>query len=61
MGFLSIADFSYNNSTHSSTQMTPFFALRGYHPRFDPTVPSVVQVPRVEFHASSFKDLHDWL
>lgn len=38
---LPMAEFSYNNTIHSSTKQTPFFALLGYHPRFD------VQVPRV--------------
>ena len=27
------AKFAYNNAIHSSTRMTPFFALLGYHPR----------------------------
>jgi len=38
---LPMAEFSYNNTIHSATKQTPFFALLGYHPRFD------VQVPRV--------------
>ena len=32
---LPLAEFSYNNSVHSSTQKTPFFANYGFHPRFD--------------------------
>lgn len=32
---LALAEFSYNNSASSSTGMTPFFALLGYHPRFN--------------------------
>lgn len=38
---LPMAEFCYNNTIHASTNQTPFFALHGYHPRFN------VQVPRV--------------
>ena len=31
---LHFAEFSYNNSIHSSTRVTPFYAYRGYHPRW---------------------------
>jgi len=30
---LALARFAYNNSEHSSTKTTPFFANYGYHPR----------------------------
>ena len=32
--FLHFAEFAYNNSVHSSTGYTPFFAIIGYHPRW---------------------------
>ena len=32
-GLLPMAEFSYNNSKHSATTMSPFFANYGYHPR----------------------------
>lgn len=32
---LPLAEFTYNNSVHTSTKTTPFFANHGYHPRFD--------------------------
>ena len=31
---LHFAEFAYNNSVHSSTKVTPFFAYIGYHPRW---------------------------
>jgi transposase InsO family protein len=31
--YLISAEFSYNNSTHASTGMSPFFALLGYNPK----------------------------
>ena len=33
------AKFAYNNTSQSSTQVSPFFANMGYHPRFSVTVP----------------------
>jgi hypothetical protein len=38
---LALAEFSYNNTVHSSTNQTPFFALNGYHPRFSVHIPRV--------------------
>ena len=33
--YLHLAEFAYNNSTHSSTLLTPFYANYGYNPLFD--------------------------
>ncbi len=30
-----MAKFAYNNTMHSLTQQTPFFANHGLHPKFD--------------------------
>jgi len=38
---LPLAEFAYNNTVHSSTKVTPFFANFGYHPKFTVTVPRV--------------------
>lgn len=35
VNYLSLAEFSFNNSINSATQQTPFFANLGYHPTFD--------------------------
>ena len=32
--WLEQAEFTYNNTTHTSTGMTPFYAMYGYHPEF---------------------------
>ena len=31
---LPITEFTYNNSKHSSTGITPFYAMYGYNPEF---------------------------
>ncbi|ETE59275.1 Tf2-1, partial [Ophiophagus hannah] len=38
--YLAVAEFAFNNSQHTSTQMTPFYANVGYHPQFFPLTPS---------------------
>jgi len=30
-----MVEFAYNNTMHSSTYQTPFFANHGLHPKFD--------------------------
>ena len=52
---LPISEFVYNNSVNSSTQMTPFFADKGYHPIFDPTIIQASVVPSAEDRFSSLK------
>ena len=47
---LSTAEFSYNNTVHASTKISPFYANYGYHPRFDFVKPteSHTRVPAAE-------------
>jgi hypothetical protein len=36
--WLPLAKFAYNNSIHASTDVTPFFAEKGFHPSIEATV-----------------------
>ncbi|SOV06442.1 uncharacterized protein UDID_17465 [Ustilago sp. UG-2017a] len=62
---LPLAEFSYNNAEHASTQLTPFFANYGYHPRFsfDNTDPaSLALFPAARSYTDQLKQLHEvWL
>ena len=37
---LPLAEFAYNNATHSSTTVSPFFANKGFHPTLDIAITS---------------------
>jgi len=39
LDLLSQAEFAYNNTTHASTGISPFFANYGFHPRFSLEIP----------------------
>ncbi|SOV04857.1 uncharacterized protein UDID_17215 [Ustilago sp. UG-2017a] len=61
---LPLAEFSYNNAEHASTQLTPFFANYGYHPRFsfdntDPASPALFLTARS--YADQLKQLHEYV
>ncbi|SOV03658.1 uncharacterized protein UDID_19104 [Ustilago sp. UG-2017a] len=61
---LPLAEFSYNNAEHASTQLTPFFANYGYHPHFsfdntDPASPSLF--PTARSYADQLKQLHEYV
>ncbi|SOV05179.1 uncharacterized protein UDID_17861 [Ustilago sp. UG-2017a] len=61
---LPLAEFSYNNAEHASTQLTPFFANYGYHPRFsfdntDPASPALF--PTARSYAEQLKQLHEYV
>jgi hypothetical protein len=45
---LSLAEFSYNNSRNSVTGVSPFFALHGFHPLADISLPVDPRVPAAE-------------
>lgn len=48
LSLLPLAEFSYNNSTHSATKQSPFFANYGYHPSFLPELSAESSVPTVQ-------------
>jgi hypothetical protein len=48
---LPLAEFSYNNSVHSSTGKTPFFVNYGFHPRFDIIKMKTLSNPAAESYA----------
>ncbi|SOV01667.1 uncharacterized protein UDID_18169 [Ustilago sp. UG-2017a] len=61
---LPLAEFSYNNAEHASTQLTLFFANYGYHPRFsfdntDPASPALF--PAARSYADQLKQLHEYV
>ena len=59
---LPLAQFAYNNSVHSSTRVTPFFALMAYHPevRYEAEErASGVRVPGATERALAIQDARD--
>ena len=56
--YLSLAEFSFNNSINSSTQQTPFFANLGYHPTFDVNITERTTNPSSTDLASRLDIIH---
>jgi IS30 family transposase len=52
LDLLSQAEFAYNNTTHASTGISPFFANYGSHPRFSLEIPGDPLNPSVEERAT---------
>jgi transposase InsO family protein len=56
---LPLAQFAYNNSTHLSTVLSPFFANRGYHPCTHIRLNEFpIPAPLAESYAVDFTELH---
>ena len=56
---LPLAEFAYNNSVHSTTKSSPFFANYGYHPRSLPdSITTTSVVPAAEALASKLSEIH---
>ena len=58
---LPLAEFAYNNTCHSSTRHTPFFANYGRHPKFDTFHYTMGKNPAVEDLAHHLADLREEL
>ena len=56
--FLPLAEFAYNNATHTSTQVSPFFANYGFHPRFSISIPANSVNPSAESRARTLQEVH---
>ena len=58
MEFLPYAEFCYNNTVHSSTKITPFYAAFGYHPGNNyPAVEVMSDVPAAKEFILKLKKL----
>jgi len=57
---LPLAEFAYNNTMHSATSVTPFFANKGFHPRLEVSLKSVPSESAHEM-ALDLKELHQYL
>jgi hypothetical protein len=58
---LPLAEFAYNNTMHSSTKQTPFFANYGQHPRADPFQVKHVGSPAAEEFTTYLAKIHQEL
>jgi hypothetical protein len=57
---LPIAEFSYNNTVHTSTNQTPFFALTGVYPRFHINVPHIAaSTSKAQDHLEQLKTIQE--
>jgi transposase InsO family protein len=55
---LPLAEFEYNNSRHSSTQMSPFFINYGFHPRDKWPVETPVRNPASQAYVHFLSGIH---
>jgi hypothetical protein len=58
---LDTAEFQYNNSEHTTTGITPFFANYGFHPRVTHSPLGKSNVPAADKHAQMLTDLAEEL
>jgi hypothetical protein len=60
VGLLPVTEFAYNNSVHSSTQVTPFFANYGYHPRATLLLDTSAPDPTTHDFTRPLAELHQY-
>ena len=56
--FLPMPEFAYNNTLHTLTNVTPFFANYGFHPHFSIAIPTSSVNPSAEERACLMKEVH---
>jgi hypothetical protein len=57
LDLLSQAEFAYNNPTHASTGISPFFANYGFHPKFSLEIPGDSVNPLAEERATRLRQV----
>src|SRR5882724_10388898 len=57
VNLLPLAEFAYNNTSHSATIVTPFFTNKGFHPKLEVSLEPVVSDAAHQV-ATDLKELH---
>jgi hypothetical protein len=57
---LPLAEFAYNNAPHSATQVSPFFANKGYNPKLEVGIEDVTSFAAQQY-ADDLSRLHQYL
>jgi len=53
VNLLPLAEFAYNNTLHSATMVTPFFANKGFHPKLECPLNLWCQIPLIRLQQIS--------
>jgi hypothetical protein len=59
--WLPLAEFAYNNSPSASTEITPFFANKGYHPNMGVDASKLVASSNAKHFAAKLDKVHQYL
>ena len=60
VNLLLLAEFTYNNTSQSATMVTPFFTNKGFHPKLEVSLESVVSESAHQV-ATDLEELHQYL